>query len=171
MDEPEFVLDVVLGVGEVHFGDRETRIRTLLGSCVAVTLWHPGARIGGMCHYMVPTRNAPHPDQLSGRYADEALELLLREIDRTGTHPQEYQVKIFGGGNQFSGYAATVDVATRNVEAGLELLGRHGLAPISMHLGGTGHRQVVLEIWNGDVWVRHQERRHEESRSEERARR
>ena len=27
-----------------------------------------------------------------------------------------------------------------------------------MHLGGTGHRQVVLDVWSGDVWVRHVER-------------
>jgi len=50
-----------------------------------------------------------------------------------------------------------MDVAGRNVDAGLELLQHHGLTLTSMHLGGTGHRQVVLDVWNGDVWVRHVE--------------
>lgn len=45
---------VTLQPGEFHFGGANTRIQTLLGSCVAITLWHPIRRIGGMCHYMLP---------------------------------------------------------------------------------------------------------------------
>ncbi|HEY6797756.1 MAG TPA: hypothetical protein VI248_24030 [Kineosporiaceae bacterium] len=158
MDEPEGVLEIFLGPGDLYFGDRDTRIRTLLGSCVAVTLWHPRALLGGMCHYMVPTRPATRRPALEGRYADEAFLMLLDEIRRTATSPDEYVVKMFGGGSQFTEFAGrTLDVAARNVDAGLELLGRYGLALTSMHLGGTGHRQVVLDVWSGDVWVRHVE--------------
>lgn len=152
VEEP--LLDVFLGPGDLYFGDRTTRIRTLLGSCVALTLWHPRARIGGMCHYVVPTRHGRQPlHELSGHYADEALLLLLGEIRSTATSPHEYQVKMFGGGSQFAD--TTIDVATRNVEAGLELLKGHGLTLTSMHFGGTGHRQVILDVSTGDVWVRH----------------
>ena len=152
--DPVPVGDVFLGPGDVYFGDRLTRIRTLLGSCVALTLWHPYARIGGMCHYVVPTRHrVGGRGELNGYYADEALHLLLQEIEATATSPQEYQVKMFGGGSQFMGLA--MDVATKNVEAGLDLLRSHHLPLMSMHLGGTGHRQVVLDVSTGDVWVRH----------------
>jgi chemotaxis protein CheD len=150
------VLDVFLGPGDLFFGDRSTRIRTLLGSCVALTLWHPRARIGGMCHYVVPTRHGGMPEHdLSGHYADEALLLLLAEIRAASTFPHDYQVKMFGGGSQFAD--TTIDVATRNVEAGLDLLRDHHLTLTSMHFGGTGHRQVVLDVNTGDVWVRHVE--------------
>lgn len=155
--DAETVFDIFLGPGDLYFGDGNTRIRTLLGSCVAVTLWHPRARIGGMCHYVVPSRRdrgAGH--ELSGHYADEALLLLLGEIRATATSPQEYQVKMFGGGSQFS-VTGTMNVAARNVEAGLELLERHNLRLTSMHFGGTGHRQVILDVRSGDVWVRHVE--------------
>jgi chemotaxis protein CheD len=148
------VIDIFLGPGDLYFGDRTSRIRTLLGSCVAVTLWHPRARIGGMCHYVVPTRrHLGTPHDLSGHYADEAIDLLLEEIRATATSPQEYQVKMFGGGSQFTDL--TMNVATKNVEAGLELLKTHNLSLTSMHFGGTGHRQVVLDVFTGDVWVRH----------------
>jgi chemotaxis protein CheD len=150
----EAIVDVFLGPGDLYFGNRATRIRTLLGSCVAVTLWHPGKRIGGMCHYVVPCRGEPtFTGELNGRYADEAMEILLGEICAAGTSPRDYQAKMFGGGSQFTDL--TMNVATRNVAAGLELLGRHGLTLASMHFGGTGHRQVVLEVATGDVWVRH----------------
>lgn len=153
----EPVLDIFLGPGDLYFGDRTTRIRTLLGSCVALTLWHPRARIGGMCHYVVPTRQSAAADGgLSGHYADEALLLLLQEIRQSGTSPKEYQVKMFGGGSQFAA-TTSLNVATRNVEFGLDLLRDHNLFLTSMHFGGTGHRQVILDVSTGDVWVRHVE--------------
>jgi len=58
MADPDGILEIFLGPGDLFFGDRDTRIRTLLGSCVAVTLWHPRAKLGGMCHFVVPTRPA-----------------------------------------------------------------------------------------------------------------
>jgi len=159
MGEPEGILEIFLGPGDLYFGDRDTRIRTLLGSCVAVTLWHPRARLGGMCHFVVPTRpKGGIRHELEGRYADEALALLFAEIRTTATCPEEYEVKMFGGGSQFAEFSGhAMDVAARNVDAGLELLKYHGLALTSMHLGGTGHRQVVLDVWSGDVWLRHVE--------------
>ena len=72
MQAPADVIDVFLQPGEFYFGEEKTRIRTLLGSCVAVTLWHPKLRIGGMCHYMLPRRprdKAGAAEKLDGRYA------------------------------------------------------------------------------------------------------
>ena len=43
--------------GDFVFGNSELKLKTLLGSCVAITLWHPDKKIGGMCHYMLPGRN------------------------------------------------------------------------------------------------------------------
>ena len=149
--------EVFLHPGELWFGGGAVHVRTLLGSCVAVTMWHPGARIGGMCHYMTPSRPTGAPgDGLSGRYADEAIQMLLDGARAASTSPQEYQVKIFGGGSQFAVPAGSaVDVAAWNVEAGLRLLEHHGLRVAAMHLGGAGHRQVILDVDRGDVWMRH----------------
>src|SRR5690242_12661253 len=94
-------LDVVLEPGQFHFAGSELRIGTLLGSCVAITMWHPRIRIGGMCHYLLPSRRTTRPDQeeLDGRYADEAVELFMREIQEAGTFAEDYQAKLFGGGD------------------------------------------------------------------------
>lgn len=158
MKPPDFVLDVFLQPGDFYFGDRETRVRTLLGSCVAITLWHPRFLIGGMCHYLLPEyRQLNRDNQLDGRYADEALQLFLYEIKNAGTHPSEYEVKMFGGGNQFSAYGQknSQNIPERNIQTGKELLLHHGFKLSSYHLGGNGHRNVILNIWNGNVWVQH----------------
>lgn len=149
--------DVFLNPGDVFFGDRQTRLRTLLGSCVAITIWHRELKVGGMCHYMLPARGRGKITKLDGRYADEAILLLLKEALRQCTDPYEYEVKLFGGGNMFAGANKknnTLNIAGRNVIAGQELLQRHGFAIAAEHLGGDGHRNIVFDIASGDVWVR-----------------
>ena len=152
------VLEIFLQPGEFYFGEGRTRIRTLLGSCVAVTLWHPRKHIGGMCHYMLPTR--PRSDAgsaLDGRYADEAMQLFMRELRGAKTRTGEYQVKLFGGGNMFAaagGAKRHLNISERNVEVGREIILKLGLNLAAEDLGGKGHRNILLELWSGDVWVR-----------------
>lgn len=158
------VIEIYLQPGEFYFGDANTRIRTLLGSCVAITLWHPGERIGGMCHYLLPSRDTAHNRHLDGRYADEALGLFLVEIARSGLPPQQYEAKIFGGGNMFPVVKRTekLDVGARNVAHGLHVLNGLGFKVKGKHLSGAGHRNIIFEVWSGDVWVRYSKTSEEE---------
>lgn len=86
MKKPAHVVEIFLQPGESYFGDKNTRIRTLLGSCVSITLWHPHLLIGGMCHYLLPDRGGKSSTgELDGRYADEAIQILLKEVRAAGT--------------------------------------------------------------------------------------
>lgn len=155
MSEPLHITDVFLQPGDCCFGDRRTRLRTLLGSCVAITLWHPRRHIGGMCHYMLPERAAGRGTPLDGKYADEALTLLAREIARRGTALREYEIKLFGGGDMFpsAGRCAQGRIGARNARFGKALLERQGLRAKASDLGGYGHRKLIFDLWSGHVWV------------------
>lgn len=154
---PSLVVDVYLQPGEFYFGDSHIRIRTLLGSCVSITFWHPQRHIGGMCHYMLPTRQRGMDDQPSGKYGNEAMEMFMREIARHKSKPKEYEVKLFGGGSMMESLgrmAKAENVAQRNVLEARRLIKEHGLAIKAECLGGVGYRQLVFELWSGDVWSR-----------------
>jgi chemotaxis protein CheD len=108
---------------------------------------------------MLPVRGAgasPQPDGCDGRYGDEVLARLAREVERSAGEPREYEAKLFGGGRMFraSDDLDGANVPDRNVQAGRELLLRHGFACKAEHVGGHGHREVILELHNGHVWVR-----------------
>jgi chemotaxis protein CheD len=150
------VTDVFLHPGDYWFGDGGTRVHTVLGSCVSITAWHPARRIGGMCHYMLPARNAHLEAAPDARYADGAVSLFLRDMKRSDSAPGEYEVKMFGGSEQFPHLSrpSALDVATRNIASGRELLGRHGFILSSRNLGGTGPRRLIFDIATGAVWVR-----------------
>lgn len=146
--------------GEFAFASPGARIHTLLGSCVSITLWHPRLRIGGMCHFTLPSRSkhsslAGGPD---GRYADEAMELFRRAAVRYSTRLTAYQAKIFGGGNLIRDNGEPVDdsIGSRNVTAAMQLLLQEGIEILVAHVGEFGHRRIVFDISTGDVWVRYQ---------------
>ena len=146
-------IDIFLHPGEWYFGDRHTRIHTTLGSCIAVTVWHPRLKLGGMCHYMLPGRREVG-DELNARYGGDALQLLVAEIRQMGTCAADYEAKLFGGASMFDVGPQGSSVARRNVEAAEALMAGHGFAVAARSLGGTGYRQLVFNIAEGDVWVR-----------------
>ena len=149
-------IDVFLQPGDLFVADAGYRIRTVLGSCVSITLWQPETRIGGMSHFLLPSRGRTAPGgELDGRYGDEALQLILRQLRRQGISPSQCRAKIFGGGNMFPAHAVagSIQVGQRNGEAARSLLREHGIRVMSESLFGVGHRQVIFDIATGDVWL------------------
>ncbi|POZ62120.1 chemotaxis protein CheD [Chromobacterium alticapitis] len=147
---------VFLHPGEWHFGGGETRIRTLLGSCVSIVLWHPQARIGGMCHYLLAQRNHRRTETLSGRYGDEAMLLLLREILASGLPLQEFQARLIGGASMMlsSERKLSHDVPTRNISQARAMVKQLGLRLHGEELGGSCPRLVLFEVASGHVWIK-----------------
>jgi len=155
--------DVFLQPGECAAGDASCRIRTILGSCISVTLWCPALRVGAMSHSLLPSRGRVGVEPvrsldllaLDARYADEALHLMLHDLERRQVRAADCRAKIFGGGNMFPAHrAGGVPVGRRNGEAARKLLKAHGIEVASESLFGDGHRQIVFDIATGDVWVR-----------------
>ncbi|CAG0962343.1 Chemoreceptor glutamine deamidase CheD [Rhodocyclaceae bacterium] len=145
--------EIYLEPGDFHFGAAPLRLCTILGSCVAVTLWHPRLHVGGMCHIQMAT---PSPTgsggPLDGRYAEDAFVLFDQAVARNGAPFKEYVVKLFGGGNMFpdSG-ASSIDVGPRNIAAARRLLAARGLPIKGEHVGGAGHRKLVFDLASGEV--------------------
>ena len=148
-------LDVFLNPGEFHFGAGKARISTLLGSCVSITLWHPRQRIGGMCHFMLTERIRPKNMALDGRFASESVELFLQHVEAAVTRPGEYQAKLFGGGNMFSGRPGNrLEIGPRrNVDYGRQWLASPHIASVAEHVGGSGRRKLHFDLCTGDVWL------------------
>ena len=74
------MIEIFLQPGDLFVADADYRLRTVLGSCVSMTLWHRASRTGGMTHSLLPTRGIGVAAQaLDGRYGDEALKMILEQ--------------------------------------------------------------------------------------------
>ncbi|MBY0242671.1 MAG: chemotaxis protein CheD [Burkholderiaceae bacterium] len=147
------ITDIFLLPGEYFVGGAGHRIRTLLGSCVSIILWHPERKIGTMSHFLLSSRNQGKSTGLNSRYGAESLALMLSELRTLGVDPKECQAKIFGGGQMFPG--SSQGIGRQNGEEALRLLQAHGIRVVSESLYGMGHRNIIFDISSGHVWSRH----------------
>jgi chemotaxis protein CheD len=148
--------EIFLNPGDYAFGDEQTRIRTILGSCVAVTFWHPGLKVGAMCHYLLPNRAPSLTEPRGGKYAEEVIPIIRDHFLDQGLYASAFQVKMFGGSNMFPGLSLgeSLNIGTKNIHMGLAELTRCGFSILNYDLAGGTNRTVVFDLWSGEVWVR-----------------
>lgn len=141
--------------GQWHFGSRVASLRTLLGSCVAVTLWHPERNWGGMCHFLLPQRRERVPGQMDGRYGDEAIELLVQSLSRARTKPSEYVAHLYGGADTMPDQGGVkLNVGERNIEMGWKMIDKYGFQLDGVDVGDHVPRTVTLALSTGEVQVK-----------------
>ena len=146
---------LVLMPGQMHVGPHASSLRTLLGSCVAITLWHPLRRIGGMCHYLLPQRHRRAGDALDGRYGDEAVQAMVQALQSLRADPQDFIAHLYGGADTLSGQGAgSFNIGERNIEQGWSLIERYGFALDGVDVGEDVPRTVTLTLATGEVSMR-----------------
>jgi len=147
--------DLMLMPGQMYFGGRAATLKTLLGSCLSITLWHPKRRIGGMCHFLLPSRTRPPGEPMDGRYGDEAVEAMMHMLQLTGTAPQEYLAHLYGGADTMPEKGGVrFNVGERNIEQGWKLVDHYGFQLEGIDVGEDVPRTVTLNIATGEVEMR-----------------
>lgn len=129
-------------------------ISTLLGSCVAVTMFEPVSGVGAICHAMLP-KNPGDEDAL--RYVDTALELMHRKVVEYGSGSNQLVVKIFGGAKVLSAgkYSSRKpSVGEQNVRCAFEQLEAMRLKVTSRDTGGNRGRKLYFCTECGDVYLK-----------------
>lgn len=139
--------------GEIGIGGSEDELRTILGSCVAITLWHPQRHVGVMSHVQLPMRSPRRRHGRDPRYAEDSWTLMLDSLRSLGVPVAECHCKMFGGARVFASCGNTVGAA--NVEHLRTLVSGSGVRIVGEHVEGTGHRVIRFIVATGDVWVSH----------------
>ncbi|QSX33190.1 chemotaxis protein CheD [Shewanella avicenniae] len=153
---------IVLQPAELHFEWHESNlvVHTLLGSCVALTFWHPRLKVGGMCHFLLPNRdnyvkNGHHP---IGYYGSDAINFFIEQIESAGHKPSDFQVKMFGGSHVIrlqDKYHPELNVADANICYGRTQIVKSGFSIKAEDVGGRRYRKIVFELATGNVWVQY----------------
>ncbi len=149
---------------DLCYSERATEVTTVLGSCVAVTVWSPSRRSGAIFHALLP--EAPR-DVGSGevlRYVDSSLREILRRFDvAEGKGTGDLVFKAFGGasvGPNLPGERPlSMAVGRRNVEVLHREVERWGIGLAAYDLGGTHGRKLRFLTDSGDVFVKRLENR------------
>ena len=135
--------------------DSEKPLSTLLGSCVAVCLFDPQLRIGGLNHFMLPemgrSKNSDVDSLLSGAYAMEAL---LNALLVKGAKKPRLQAKAFGGGTIIDTDGGSLSIGMRNANFAKDWLAREGIPLRSSDFLGPWSRKIIFLPFNGEAFCK-----------------
>lgn len=136
------------------YAEREpTQIVTILGSCVAVCLWDPVLKIGGINHFMLPLWNGQ--GLASPRYGNIAIEKLLEKMIMMGSSKANIKAKIFGGGEVLETESISFNIGLRNIELARKVLSEENIPIISSSVGGKFGRKILFFSDTGEVRLKY----------------
>lgn len=139
--------------GEVLVSRKPVLVTTVLGSCVAVTMFSPSQCVGAICHAMLPGQPNRTNDLL---YVETAVRYLYGKMVKYGAIG-DMVVKLFGGAQvlDIANYSSTrLTVGEQNVAQAEEVFKELGLTVTKADVGGVRGRKLFFSIKNGDVYLR-----------------
>jgi chemotaxis protein CheD len=143
-------------IGDVKVAGADSLLYTIgLGSCVAISLYDPLKKIGGLAHAMLPSPGNGRKDAPAGRFAETAVVELLRLMDEEGADRARLRARLAGGASMFRDVldGDGLRLGRRNVEAAHTALEEAGIAVESEDVFGTYGRSVFLRTTDGQLLV------------------
>ncbi|MFP3975010.1 MAG: chemotaxis protein CheD [Dehalococcoidia bacterium] len=147
----------VVGLGEICVSSALDEVLMCLGigSCIALCVYDPIAKISGMAHIVLPHSNGARPAEISPKYADVAVPLLLQEMCEQGAIKFRLVAMIAGGAQMIMpGSGINFNTGQRNAEAVMAALEREKVPVLATEIGGSKGRTVRMLAWTGKVFVR-----------------
>ncbi|MBE0657222.1 MAG: chemotaxis protein CheD [Bryobacteraceae bacterium] len=149
---------LIVGVGDCRVSaDPHADIITYaLGSCIAVAIWDPVAKVGGLLHFMLPDSSV---DRVTGgrenpyRYADTGTPMLFRAAYQQGAEKRRLLVRLAGGAAVVND-EGVFNIGKRNYAALRKILWKAGVMVHGEDVGGSNSRTVRLEVGTGRFFIR-----------------
>lgn len=139
--------------GQLFVSSEGHAVTTILGSCVAVCLCDPVARIGGINHFLLPVFSGE--GVASPRFGDVAIKDLVRQLLARGCRLHTLQAKIFGGACVLEAFQLRRGhLGENNVRIAERLLQTAGIPASGRDVGGQRGRKLIFHTDTGTAWVK-----------------
>jgi chemotaxis protein CheD len=135
-----------------------------LGSCVALALYDPEAKVAGLAHAMLPNGPSSAAAAQAGKFCDLAVPALLQQMEALGADRSRIFARIVGGATMFSfagERGGPPALGERNLIAAREALTAAGIDIRAEEAGGSQGRSLELEpaegtlaVWSAFQYVR-----------------
>ena len=147
--------------GELFICREPSQVTTLLGSCVAVTMFSSRMKIGAICHALLPYPGAseprPGPPPAPYKYVSLAIPAMLEVFRSHAVAPEEIEVKLFGGANVLVSLGeggAAKTIGAFNIQLARQLLLTSNLRVKRCHVGGEVGRKLLFNTDTGEVLLK-----------------
>ena len=123
------------------FAEPHVIVSTVLGSCIAVCLQDPVARVGGMNHFLLgePVTGYELGPQDMQRYGVHAMEVLINALMQKGAARDRLKAHIYGGANVVAGLGT---IGSQNAAFARRFCKTEAIAIAHEDVGGSFARRV-----------------------------
>ena len=127
-----------------------------LGSCVAIMLYDPEARAGGMAHVLLPSRSLARDATNPAKFPETAVPLLVQRMTQMGADQRRLVAKLAGGASMFAALMTpgTIQMGERNVVASRNALRDAAIPIVAEAVGGGQGRSVRFHLADGSIEIR-----------------
>ncbi|MBR6093793.1 MAG: chemotaxis protein CheD [Lachnospiraceae bacterium] len=127
-----------------------------LGSCVGICIWDAAAGVGGLAHIMLPDSTKIKNNSNIYKFADSAIDELIKELCEAGASRSRLKAKIAGGAQMFAfeSQQAAMRVGLANVDAVREKLKKEGIPIVAEDTGGSHGRTIAFYPESGKLSIR-----------------
>lgn len=144
-------MKVFLKPGEICISCEPAVVSTILGSCIAVTMFNKRLKVGGICHALLPEKRSPHGTD-DCRYVDTSITYMLKKLETMGIKRHEVEIKLLGGADVIDITDMTrPSVGSQNIEKALEMMNSEKLTLAGSDVGGTTGRKIHFYTHTGVV--------------------
>jgi chemotaxis protein CheD len=148
--------EIFVRVADLRAGGGDDILVTVgLGSCVAIVLHDPAAKVGGLAHVLLPSPALSRKDDNPAKFPQTAVPRLLELMAERGASTRRVTARLVGGASMFASLAApgTIQMGERNVVACRQTLNQHGVPLVGEATGRDYGRTVRLWVADGRVEV------------------
>ncbi len=148
------LINITVGESEVSCDVEAILGADSVGSCIAITLYDPVARLGGLLHLQFPESRSdpPRAQHQPCLYADTGISHILRQACRQGAEKGRLLVTITGGA-EVADEAGALKMGRQNYLAVRKVLWKRGVLLHGESVGGTVVRNIRLEVKTGKSWL------------------
>lgn len=146
--------EVTIHIGGVYGSATPAIIYTLLGSCVAVCLFDPAKKIGGMNHILLPGQATLKHYNASTRFGINAMEVLINRMMQLGADRHRLVAKIFGGAHVLPHISPPNGTGRKITHFVGEFLENETIPIISKDIGGQRGRRIYFHTDTGIVLLK-----------------
>lgn len=127
-----------------------------LGSCLAIAIYDPEKRLGGLAHTLLPQPKPGMDTSRPEKFVKSAIRMMLDELLGLGADRQKLEAKIFGGANMFKALQeyAGESIGQRNISAAREILSELSIPLRAEDVGGNFGRTLYFNLDSGKVTVK-----------------
>ena len=144
---------ILVGVGDIKIDKAPKTLSTFLGSCVAVCLYSPSRKVGGMVHFLLPRAREIQEGKIprKEKYADTGIPELLRRLKNVfNIEKDDFVAKIFGGANVLR--MVNRRVGEENAAAARAILRELKIVVVGASTGGERGYKIDFDLTTGKVF-------------------